>query len=126
MIWGRQHRHPAAKSGARTLFTFAALLALALQAFIVQTHVHAFGGPAAGIERAQADSADAVQVSTGHAQTACVICLTLTATGRAALSGAAALSAEHRATYETATLIIRHAPLALAHSWQSRAPPIAL
>lgn len=123
----RQHRFLAARSGSRALVTIAALIAIALQAFIVQTHVHAFAAPVAIAAQAGQASADhAEHASNGHAQAACVICMTLAASGRATLANAAALSAEHRASFDVATFVLPRAPPAISHAWQSRAPPIAL
>jgi hypothetical protein len=119
----------ARRSGVRAAFTLAALLAVFLQAFVVQTHIHASGlfqQPA--IERtadaaAPDDAAHAI-AALDHQQ-GCIICQALAANGGAALPDAAQVAASTNASYETAALEIRRAPRAVTHSWQSRAPPIA-
>lgn len=119
----------ARRSGARAAFTLVALLAVFLQAFVVQTHIHTSGlftQPA--FERAtdtdvSHDGAHA-NAAIDHQQ-GCVICQALAANGGAALPDAAHVAATTNAAYETAALEIRRAPRAVTHSWQSRAPPIA-
>ncbi len=117
----------AARNGSRAVVTLVALIAIALQAFIVQTHVHAFAAPVAIAAQADQASADHTEhASNVHAQAACVICMTLAASGRATLATSTALPAEHVATFEVATFVLPRAPPAISHAWQSRAPPIAL
>jgi hypothetical protein len=104
---------------------FAALLAVFLQAFVVQTHIHA--SPVAPInlsfERSVNASADDTHVSVagGH-QRFCAICQALAATGAATLPAAAPLISTD-SVGEQAILAISLAPRAHSHSWQSRAPP---
>lgn len=124
---GRSHRTGAAASKRRRLaFSFAALLAVFLQAFVVQTHVH--GLPTAAFSQTfelPADAADGSheQASAGgNHQSACAICQALAAAGAAALPDAAFLTATNHGG-ELAKLALALAPLAPAHSWQSRAPP---
>lgn len=109
---------------------FAALLAVFLQAFAIQTHVHAFGvaGPSAYAQAAgeAALSSDAVHVTAADHQTICAVCEAFANSGRAALPEAPVIAAQTNAAYETAALEIRRVPRALTHSWQSRAPPIAV
>jgi hypothetical protein len=117
------------RSGARIAFVFAAMLAVFLQAFAVQTHIHALAAPviAAGHEQAADSSAtpDGAHATVADHQTICVICQALAANGNATLADAAQLAALTASSNETAALAIRRAPRALTHSWQSRAPPIA-
>jgi hypothetical protein len=117
------------RTGVRAAFTLAALLAVFLQAFVVQTHIHTSGlltQPA--YERVADDSASGdgahATAALDHQQ-GCVICQALAANGGAALPDAAFVAATTNAAYETAALEIRRAPRAVTHSWQSRAPPIA-
>jgi hypothetical protein len=115
------------RSGARMAFVFAAMLAIFLQAFAVQTHIHAFAAPVAAAAHGQTTDAapGGAHATTADHQTICVICQALAANGSATLSDAAQIAAHTNAAYETAALEIRRAPRAVTHSWQSRAPPIA-
>jgi hypothetical protein len=103
---------------------FAALLAVFLQAFVVQTHIHA--APVApikvGFERSLDTSGEAhVSIASEH-QRFCVVCQTLAAAGAAMLPGAASLIAADTDGAEAVAAIAR-APRAHTHSWRSRAPP---
>lgn len=128
----RSHHHPntnrARRAGApRWAMRVAALLAVFLQAFIVQTHVHAFS-PFAGAAYARAanDAAPAVvENATAHqAAAACAMCQ---AQANNALTPATTalvlIGAPHRAQ---PLIEIRRVWVAAAHSWQSRAPPAHL
>jgi hypothetical protein len=116
------------RSGARAAFTLAALLAVFLQAFVVQTHIHTSGLLAPPAYEQTVDTASEhiahVTIAPDHQQ-GCIICQALTTNASAALPGAASVAIATNASYETAALQIRRAPRALTHSWQSRAPPIA-
>jgi hypothetical protein len=123
------HRYPAGRNGARTLFTLAALLAVFLQAFAVQTHVHAYGFASAPITAQASDngaSDDTAHASLAHEQTLCVVCQALASSGRALVPEAPVIALVASTTSEVAAIEIRDAPRAIAHAWQSRAPPIAL
>lgn len=124
------HRSSARRTGARTLFTLAALLAVFLQAFAVQTHVHAYGMASASVLTQAAGESEAADdtdhTSATHHQTACVICQALASSGRALLPDAPVIALVAGLTSEAAAIDIRQAPRVLAHAWQSRAPPIAL
>jgi hypothetical protein len=108
-------------------FVFAAMLAVLLQAFAVQTHIHSFAAPTAPAvyEQGGADSVHSEHATTADHQTVCAICQALAANGNATLADAAHVAIDTNAVYQTAALEIRRAPRALTHSWQSRAPPIA-
>jgi hypothetical protein len=107
-------------------FVFAAMLAVLLQAFAVQTHIHAFAAPSAAYEQADSSSShDGAHATVADHQTICVICQALAANGSATLADGAQVAALTASTNETTALAIRLAPRALTHSWQSRAPPIA-
>jgi hypothetical protein len=115
------------QSGARMAFVFTAMLAVFLQAFAVQTHIHAFAAPSAYEQAATSASPhDGAHASVADHQTICVICQALAANGSATLTDSAQLAALTASSNETAALAIRLAPRALTHSWQSRAPPIAV
>jgi Protein of unknown function (DUF2946) len=106
--------------------TLVALLALLLQGFLVQTHVHVFSLAASYEQSAGATHSDSAHLDAAHQQASCVICQALANSGRAALPQAPKFVAHLSGTYETAVRAIRNAPRSLTHSWQSRAPPIAL
>jgi hypothetical protein len=112
----------------RAAFTLVALLAVFLQAFLVQTHIHASPVFAPAYERAAhnegSHSATHVSAAIDHQQ-GCIICQALAANGSATLTDAAAVASTSNAAYETAALEIRRAPRAVTHSWRSRAPPVA-
>jgi hypothetical protein len=109
----------------RGVARFAALIAIALQVLIVQTHVEPLAAPtaSAGIERT-ADNTTATAQHGAHA--ACVICQTQAMSGRHVLAaGVAAVSADHT-SLRAAPPKIRRVPSRPAHAWQSRAPPLVL
>lgn len=115
----------AARPGRR----FAALLALVavfLNAFVVQTHLHTIAPfHAAAIER-QADGADDTHATVTHEQAGCVICQALASGANAPLPDAALalLTARHAETAAVAEAT--NAPEPAAHFWRSRAPPLAV
>lgn len=114
------------RNGARLAFVFSAMLAVFLQAFAVQTHVHAVAAPVAVATIEQSANADhGVHVTLADHQSVCLICQALAANGSATFTDAAQITAHTASSNETAALEIRLAPRALTHSWQSRAPPIA-
>ena len=109
--------------------TFAALLAILLQAFLIQTHVHA---EAVGLSVERADRAahgvPSAEVSGAHVglEQACVVCQAAASSGRTLLPHRADSSlADGRVLYssEIAEISIAVRP---AHSWQSRGPPVSL
>jgi hypothetical protein len=116
------------KPSGRSAVALAALLLLALQAFIVQTHIHVLAPQShAGIEQLAGASDDGVaHLSATHAQSGCAICDLLASTGRAIVPAPALLAFEAEGFLDQAPPAIRAAPRALTHAWQSRAPPIAL
>lgn len=129
MFWrGRSHhgreRRAAVK---RPALTFAALLAVFLQTFVVQTHVHVLPAQVAAVESAGATTHTASErASTARdAPVLCAICQTMATTGTALLGQAAALVIDTPHANQP-----REAPqVALqitSHSWQSRAPPTFL
>lgn len=113
----------------RPLVTLAALFAILLQAFAIQTHVHIytpFSAPAlvqAGGEDAHAHGAHA---SLAHGQVLCAICQALAASGTAVLPPDANLTETPAIAREAAAIVLPDAPRAQTHSWRSRAPPISL
>lgn len=129
MFWrGRsRHRRGSRAAANRPALTFAALLAVFLQAFIVQTHVHVVPAPVAAIELAGATThAASARASTARdAPAMCAICQTMAASGTALLDQASTLLINTPREEQP-----REAPqVALqitSHSWQGRAPPTFL
>jgi hypothetical protein len=108
--------------------TLAALLAVFLQAFIVQPHIHASAPFAPAYERADNGSATSgaqANAAIDHQQ-GCIVCQALAANGGAALPDTACVAEQTNACYETAALELRQAPAQPAHPWRSRAPPLSL
>lgn len=130
MVWrGRSHRDfgAAATAWRHRAFTLVALLAVFLQAFVVQTHVHAMGAPAS-ITAQQSGAAhdDTSHVTAGaEHQLICAICQALASSGTATLPSAVKLLVAVQAN--TAALVaLAIAPDVQSHSWRSRAPPLSL
>lgn len=117
---------------AKRAFTFAALIAISLQSFVVQSHVDGLDGlgARATIERAAGhgvDQAAARAISgSGDSQTACPICEALATAGAAVFASGPALVSALGVIAHEAIVDIRTVPVRPAHAWQSRAPPIAL
>jgi cytochrome c551/c552 len=109
----------------RGAFALVATLALLLQAFVVQTHTHAFSAPIVVATEAQA-GAHAEDTSVPHHKSGCILCQALAHSVQALTPSTAQVAALTGATYETAALALRRAPRALSHTWRSRAPPISL
>lgn len=124
----RSHHSTSARPAGRAATLFAALLAVFLQAFVVQTHVHAFGNVReAGYEQSIAGNAGSdVHATNAGEKFGCAICDVLASAGHSTLPEAPDVATEAVASNEATALAIRRAPRALTHSWQSRAPPIAL
>jgi hypothetical protein len=116
----------------RAFAMLAATVALFLQIFVVQTHTHvqpplgSWGVTETTSFHADGDGHNHTHVELAHDKVGCIVCAVHATTGSATLAGAAILYAAHNAAYETAARAIRRAPLAITHSWQSRAPPLAL
>lgn len=114
----------------RYAFALAALFAVLLQAFVVQTHIHAPVAPiGAAIERVALGSDAPIAIVSApdeHQAFACVICQTLASSGSGILSQPISGVVSAEATSEAATYILPRAPPIAAHPWQSRAPPIVL
>lgn len=100
-----------------------AAFALLLQAFVVQTHVHALPAhaPHAAIAHIEAGASglhDGV-----HDAFACPICQAAATTGVSLLPGAVSLLSAHGLIAHQAQLHIPAAPAPISHAWRSRAPP---
>jgi hypothetical protein len=113
---------------ARGAVLLAALLAVVLQTFVVQTHVHTYGAVReAGYEQGQTSNDNAeVHLTNSGDKFGCAICDVLATAGHSTRPEANTVATEAVASNEVTALAIRRAPRALTHSWQSRAPPIAL
>ena len=129
MVWrGRSHdtRRPVAATRRRPLaFMLTALLAVFLQAFAVQTHVHVSGATYSSGYTQQTGGSHELSVDAsadGDHQVACVICQAMSAAGTATLPTAAIVAATAQSNAETAAAIAL-APRVFSHSWRSRAPP---
>lgn len=108
----------------RPAFALIALLAVFLQAFVVQTHVHAIGAPLSiGYQQPAAAHDDAAHaMATTEHQLVCAICQALATSGTATLpASTVALIAEQSSTLALVALAL--APQTISHFWQSRAPP---
>lgn len=118
----------AGQSRPRLAVLMTAMVAVFLQALVVQTHFHAMApiGAAAGYTQSIQTGDGSARASVAHDQVACAVCVLVTISGRAALPDAANLVAEHATSYEPTSQRIRGPPIAPVHHWQSRAPPIAL
>jgi hypothetical protein len=125
----RRSHQPDSRAGARPWATrFAALLAVFLQAFILQTHVHAFAPvTAAGYERAADDVSAPVVETASHQelQASCALCQAQSGS-RALAPTAQAIAVEQAGALVQQAPEIRRVALAASHSWQSRAPPAHL
>ncbi|MBL8546636.1 MAG: hypothetical protein JNL81_09225 [Hyphomonadaceae bacterium] len=109
-------------------FVLTALLAVFLQAFVVQTHVHVSGTTyAAGYTQQIGDAHDlSVDASAGgDHQVSCVICQAMSTAGTAMLPGAAIIAASLQSSAD-AIIALALAPRVHSHSWRSRAPPSIL
>ena len=126
----RSHHDPRARPPAsRVLVVFATMLALCLQALVVQTHVHAFASVTGAIHATAGNEDprdDHAHASTAQDRVACAVCLAFASAGQMTLPTVAAVPAEVVTSNEAATISIRLAPRAITHSWQGRAPPIPL
>lgn len=107
----------------RPAFALLAMLAVLLQAFVVQTHVHAPVAPLSIGFHQPAGGDDAVHVTaTGEHQLVCAICQALAASG-SALPPGAPVALVAALTNSLAVIALSIAPRIASYSWQSRAPP---
>jgi len=122
----RRSRQTTPAPRAATVVRLVALLAIFLQAFLVQTHVHPVGAAAASAyeqsARAEAHDDGAIASADDH-QMSCAICEAYAANGRAALPRDPTLVAFDALTFETAAVAFAQAFPSPVHSWRSRAPP---
>ena len=114
----------------RTAFSFLALLAIAVQSLVVQTHIDGLGAHA----RAEQGMAVAGSILGDGARfenpaqapaSVCIVCKALATVGAVTLAAPPALNvAAQKIVPDRAPLVLALAPAYAAHAWQSRAPPI--
>lgn len=110
-------------SMSRRAFALFALLAVFMQAFVVQTHVHSAPiAPVVCEQTADGRHADQHVTATDHHQITCVICEAL-ATGATMLPDASVASIAVDPAGDAALVALALAPTTRSYSWQSRAPP---
>jgi hypothetical protein len=129
MSRSRRQTGAAALRARRPAFALAALFAVLLQAFVVQTHIHAPAAPiGVAIERMAGLDMQAAHVSAAdeHQAFACVVCQALARGNGAVLAAASSSLVAAEAIGEAATYALPRAPSIAAHPWRSRAPPSVL
>jgi hypothetical protein len=119
------------RSPARRVATLAALLALLLQAFLVQTHIHSLAQRdprAAIVQTAQTNAAGLAPdiIAPPSSNDECALCQALATAGTAILAAAPAPAPVVFALASSSRLPIRRGDVQAAHDWQSRAPPTSL
>lgn len=113
---------PAVSLWRRQAFTLAALLAIFLQAFVVQTHIHTPVAPIALSAAETGGHGDQHVVSASDHPRICAICQVLSSSSAAPLPDAAAALVAER-TSAVALVALALAPRTISYFWQSRAPP---
>lgn len=111
------------RSERRRASALAALFALLLQAFLIQTHVHAPSLAFAAQSQTVADFAEADAIEAERAS--CTLCDMLRA-GGATLPPASGSPSVEPASAGVGAVGHAPAPQAPAHDWRSRAPPSLL
>lgn len=114
----------------RPLALLAAALALFIQAFVVQPHVHGVAGAHGVLAVDGAGVVSQTTDQTGYAPPSqddeCLICQTLASSGATILAAGAPLLAAYAPPVQQAAQPTPLAPAAPALPWQSRAPPLSL
>lgn len=109
------------------MFTLAALLAVFLQAFVVEPHVHVANPLSAAIAAGTGSHDHAQQHATlPHEQTSCLVCQALAAGGGTLLTRTVDLVEPSALAILAPSQPLHVADRTRTHSWQSRAPPISL
>jgi len=103
------------------VFTLVAFVAVLLQAFVIQTHIHVPVAPVASAAVSGSDQAPHATASNHH-RFACVFCQALAAGGVATLTTSAIVHGAYQ-TNTASDIALALAPHTRSHSWQSRAPP---
>lgn len=111
----------------RRVFALVALLAVFMQTFVVQTHVHS--APIAPLvtceQTADGRHADQHVTAADHHQLFCAICEALGASATT-LPDASTTNVAADPAGEAARVALALAPITRSYSWQSRAPPALL
>jgi hypothetical protein len=116
-------RQTSASRRASALF---ALLAVFMQTFVVQTHVHSAPiAPVVCEQTADGRHADQHVTAADEHQLSCVICQALAASATT-LPDASVASVAVDPAGEAARIALALAPTTRSYSWQSRAPPALL
>jgi len=114
------------RKAVRGLFTLAALLAVFLQAFVVEPHVHT-ANPLATAIAANAGGHEIHQHATlPHEQIKCLVCQAIAAGAGALIASGADLAKPHITIAAAPARALHVAGQATSHSWRSRAPPFSL
>jgi len=124
----RTHARTPKRQRVHTLTALLALVALALQAFVIQPHVHAYAElPALAYEQPAEHTAPGhAHVDAPHEAPGCIICQALASSGHSTLPDAIALAAYEPAQNVALQVALRDTPRLPLQPWQSRAPPIHL
>lgn len=114
------------RKAVRGLFTFAALLAVFLQAFVVEPHIHT-ANPLATAIAANAGGHEIHQhASLPHEQIKCLVCQAIAAGVGALIASAGNLVEPVVTSAEAPARALHVAEQAASHAWRSRAPPFSL
>lgn len=123
---GRSHelKGAAVQRRWRPAFAFFALLAIFLQAFVVQTHVHPMAAPIGiSVQQGGVANDEPAHITAGaEHQLICAICQALASSGVATLPSVATVLVAQQ-TNAIARVALALAPNVHTHSWRSRAPP---
>jgi hypothetical protein len=120
---------PARRRSARVrpaFSTLAAMLALLLQVFAVQTHIDVPAAGALAVEGHVRSSVQQIATAPAEAQAACPLCQALASGATPLASDAKALLPPVREASAGGVAVTHLAHAAPAHPWQSRAPPLSL
>lgn len=111
----------------RSTFGLAALVAIALQSFVVQTHVDGIPRlPVASVAEAASTGIAQASAPTSETQSDCIACEALATSGRIILAADASVVRAKRLAFNSVPLNTRIVPTPPAHTWNSRAPPTDL
>jgi len=110
------------------LATWLAVLALAFQCFVVQTHVHA--GGFAPVEAAASDGlihTNSAVAQAPHEDAACLLCEQMALAGTVLMPATHEIVLVEKLVFAKLTLPFLVAARTFAsHNWRSRAPPLSL
>lgn len=121
---GRSHERGAPTSWRRRVFTLAALFAVFLQSFVIQTHIHTPSLVIGAEQGAAHDPEPSFNATAADQKSMCALCQALSNSGATITGSAVLLDAEISSASHLIALSL--APRTLSHFWQSRAPPSLL